>query len=81
MAVIIPKYPKVYTNLQRRVKKSFNRAFKLRYIDKTNNAGNINEKMISILKYFKKCKTTLKIPLIDCEINLVVTWSAGFIVF
>ena len=32
------------------------------------------------LKYLSKFWTTLEMPLINCEVELILTWSAGFVV-
>ena len=54
---------------------SFN--FKLKMTDQTGADGTKNVKIMVPLKYLGNFWRTLEIPLINCEINLVLTWSAN----
>ena len=50
--------------------------FKVKITGKTPN--NVNKKNVEItnpLKYLSNFRITLEIPLINCEINLILTWS------
>ena len=53
---------------------SFN--FKTKITGQTNNDGEINNVEIMIsLKYLSNFRRTLEMPLINCEFNLILTWS------
>ena len=48
---------------------------------RTPNAGNTKDVKIAMpLKYLSDFWRTLEIPLINCKINLMLTWSANFII-
>ena len=50
--------------------------FKINTIEKTPDAGNTKQvKTAGSLKYLKTFLKTLKMPLINCEIILILTWS------
>ena len=51
--------------------------FKSKFLDNTNNAGIINAKIAVLLKYLSNFWRTLEIPLINCKINLILTWSGN----
>ena len=55
---------------------SFN--FKTKITDHTNDNGIINIEIMVPLKYLSNFWRTLEMPLINCEINLILTWSALF---
>ena len=50
--------------------------FKTKIADTTGNDGTKNVKIRVPLKYLCKFWRTLEMPLINCEINLILTWSA-----
>ena len=49
--------------------------FKTKIADQTGNDGTKNVKIRVPLKYLSKSLRTLEMPLINCEINLILTWS------
>ena len=53
---------------------SFN--FKTKIVGQTNNNGIINAEIMVPLKYLSNFWRTLRMPSINCEINLILTWSA-----
>ena len=47
----------------------------------TNNNGKIDNVEIMVpLKYLSNFWRTLEMPLINCEVNLILTWSANFVI-
>ena len=54
--------------------------FKLKFLDNTNNEDIINAQIAVPLKYLSNFRRTLEMPLINCEINLVLTWSANCVI-
>ena len=58
---------------------SFN--FKAKTTDQTNDDGEINDvKIIVPLKYLSNFWRTLEMPLINCEIELILTWSRNSVI-
>ena len=57
---------------------SFN--FKTKITGQTNNAGTIDVELMAPLKYLSNFLRTLEMPLINCEIELILTWSTGCII-
>ena len=58
---------------------SFN--FKIKITGYTNNNGRIdNVKIMVPLKYLSNFWRTLEMPLINCEVELILTWSAGCVI-
>ena len=58
---------------------SFN--FKSKIIDQTNDDGEINGTEIMVpLKYLSNFWRTLEMPLINCEIELISTWSRNSVI-
>ena len=53
---------------------SFN--FKVKFIGKTGNSGTKNVEIMVPLKHLSNFWRTLEMPLINCEINLILTWSS-----
>ena len=53
---------------------SFN--FKTKITGQTNNGGGIDVEIMVPLKYFSNFWRTLEMPLINCEVELIFTWSA-----
>ena len=51
-----------------------------RFLANTNNRGIINAEIAVPLKYLSNFWRTLEIPLIDCEINLILTWSSTCVI-
>ena len=50
-------------------------------IGKTPNNGNTKDVEIIVpLKYFSNCWRTLEMPLINCEVNLILTWSKDCVI-
>ena len=62
------------------ITKSESFKFKSKFLDNINNAGTINAKIVVPLKYFSNFGKILEITLINCEINLILTWSANCII-
>ena len=55
--------------------------FKINTIEKTPDAGNTKQvKTAGSLKYLKTFLKTLKMPLINCEIILILTWSKNCVI-
>ena len=54
---------------------SFN--FKTKITGQTDNEGRINVEIMDPLKYLTNFWRTLEVPLINCEVNLILTWSAN----
>ena len=55
--------------------------FKAKLIGQTNNDGEINcVKIMIALKYLSNFWRTLEMPLINCEVELVLNWSANCII-
>ena len=53
---------------------SFN--FKQKITGQTRNVGTKDVQIIVALKYLSNFWRTLEMPLINCEINFILTWSA-----
>ena len=47
----------------------------------TGNSGTKNVEIMVPLKYFSNFWRTSEMPLINCEINLLLTWSASCVTF
>ena len=54
--------------------------FKTKIKDKTNNDGRIDVEIMVPLKYLSNFWRTLEMPLINCEVELILTWSAGCVI-
>ena len=52
---------------------SFN--FKVKMIGQTGDIGTRNVEIMAPLKYLSNFWRTLEMPLINCEVNLMLTWS------
>ena len=57
---------------------SFN--FKTKITGQTNNDGIINFEIMAPLKYLSNIWRTLEMPLINCEVELILTWSSGCVI-
>ena len=57
---------------------SFN--FKTKIAGQTNDDGIINVEIMVPLKYLSNFWRTLEIPLINCEVELILTWSANCVI-
>ena len=57
---------------------SFN--FKNKLTGQTNNDGIINVKIMITLKYLSNFWRTLELPIINCEIELILTWSRNYVI-
>ena len=57
---------------------SFN--FKTKITGQTNNDGRIDVEIMVPLKYLSNFWRTLEMPLINCEVKLILTWSADCVV-
>ena len=57
---------------------SFN--FKTKITGQTNDDGIINVEIMVPLKYLSNFWRTLEIPLINCEVELILMWSAGCVI-
>ena len=53
---------------------SFN--FKAKFTGRTGDNGTKNDEMMVPLKYLSNFWRTLEMPLINCEVNLILTWSS-----
>ena len=53
---------------------SFN--FKVKFTGQTGNNGTKNVEIMVTLKYLSNFWRTLETPLINCEVNLILTWSS-----
>ena len=54
---------------------------KLKFLNNTNGQSIINTKITVPLKYLNNFSRTLEMPLINCEINLILTWSANCVIY
>ena len=57
---------------------SFN--FRTKITDQTNNNGIINVEIMVPLKYLSDFWRTLEMPLINCEVELILTWSSRCVI-
>ena len=57
---------------------SFN--FKTKITGQTNNNGIINVEIMVPLKYLSNFWRTLEMPLINCEVELILNWSANCVI-
>ena len=57
---------------------SFN--FKTKITGQTNDDGIINVEIMVPLKYLSNFWRTLEMPLINCEVELILTWSANRVI-
>ena len=57
---------------------SFN--FKTKITGQTNNDGIYNVEIVVPLKYLNNFWRTLEMPLINCEVKFILTWSASCVV-
>ena len=57
---------------------SFN--FETKIADQTNYNGVINVEIMVPLKYLSNFWRTLEMPLINCEVELILNWSANFFI-
>ena len=57
---------------------SFN--FKVKFTGQTKNDGTKDVEIMVPLKYLSKFWRTLEMPLINCEINLILTWSSTCVI-
>ena len=57
---------------------SFN--FKTKITGETNNDGIINVEIMVPLKYLSNFWRTLEMPLINCEVELILTWSENCVI-
>ena len=54
---------------------------KIRIKRETPASGNVKDVKISVpLKYLSDFWRSLEVPLINCEINLILTWSKNFVI-
>ena len=54
--------------------------FKTKITSQTNNYGIIDVEIMVPLKYLSNFWRTLEIPLINCEVELILTWSSGCVI-
>ena len=57
---------------------SFN--FKVKMTGQTGDDGTKNVEIMVPLKYLSNFWRTLEMPLINCEINLILTWSTNYVI-
>ena len=50
--------------------------FKLKITGRTGNGGTKDVEIMVALKYLSNFWRTLEMPLINCEVNLILTWSS-----
>ena len=55
-------------------------SFKTKITGQTNNDGTINIEIMFLLKYLSNFWRTLEMPLINCEVELVLTWSENCVI-
>ena len=81
---IIQKYQEVYGYRDEPAAVLLNyKSFKskIRITGKSPTADDVKDVKISVpLKYLRNIWRTFKMPLINCEINLILTWSENFVV-
>ena len=56
---------------------SFN--FRLKITGRTGNSATKDVKIMVPLKYLSNFSRTLEMPLINCEVNFILTWSSAFV--
>ena len=54
--------------------------FKVKMSDQTGDDGTKNVEIIAQLKYLSNFWRTIEMPLINCEINLILTWSTNCVI-
>ena len=54
--------------------------FKTKITGQTNNDGRIDVEIMVPLKYLSNFWRTLEVPLINCEVELILTWSSGCVI-
>ena len=57
---------------------SFN--FKVKFTGQTGNNGRKDVEIMVPLKYLSNVWRTLEMPLINCEVNLILTWSSTCVI-
>ena len=57
---------------------SFN--FKTKITSQTNNNGTVNIEIMVPLKHLSNLWRTLEMPLINCEVKLILTWSENCVI-
>ena len=57
---------------------SFN--FKVKMTGQTENDGTKNVEIMVPIKYFSSFWRNLEMPLINCEVNLILTWSEKYVI-
>ena len=54
--------------------------FKVKMTCQTGNGGTMNVEIIVPIKYLSNFWRTLEMPLINCEVNLILTWSGNCVI-
>ena len=54
--------------------------FKSRVLNNTDNTGTVNVEMTAPVKYLSNFWVTLEMPVMNCEINLIIAWSANCVI-
>ena len=79
--MIIQKHVKVYTSFYRNLyTESESFKFKSILLGNTNNTGIIKLELAALLKHLSNFGKTLEMALINCKINLILTWSTNCII-
>ena len=79
--MIIQKHVKVYTSFYLNLyTESESFKFKSILLGNTNNIAIIKLELVALLKHLSNFGKTLEMALINCEINLILTWSTNCII-
>ena len=79
--IIIPMYNLIeYSDNYSKRSGSLWQYFKTKITGKTNGDGIINVEIMVPLKYLSNFWRTLEIPLINCKVELILTWSADCVI-
>ena len=76
IAIIIQKQQEVYGNIVKIYQPDDSFKFKAKITDQTGNDGTKDVEIMVPLKYLSNFWRTLEMPLINCEVNLILTWSS-----
>ena len=82
--IIIQKHQETYDNIidpSNQIVNSESFRFKMKITTKTPADGNVKDVKISVpLKYLRNFWRTIEMSLINCEINLILTWSENCVI-
>ena len=76
--ILAVNYNTVFDFADNNITDSFN--FKVKTTDQTGNGGIKNVEIMVPLKYLSNFWRTLEMPLINCEVNMILTWSENCVI-